>query len=142
MRTKGFTLIELMIVVVVIGVLVAIAIPNYSRMTVQSKDAGVKANSHTVQMAAEDFAIQNDGTYASNLSDLTPKGESIIDVLPQNQRLPNPFTRTRSEPVDGAATNKGETGYEPVVDGNGVNVGYVITGQGHSGQVCRYSNGN
>jgi len=142
MRTRGFTLIELMIVVVVIGVLVAIAIPNYSRMTVQSKDAGVKANSHTVQMAAEDFAIQNDGTYASDLSDLTPKGESIIDVLPQNQRLPNPFTRALSEPVDGAATNKGETGYEPVVDGNGVNVGYVITGQGNSGLVCRYSNGN
>jgi Tfp pilus assembly protein PilE len=131
-----------MIVVLVIGVLVAIAIPNYSRITVQSKDAGVKANSHTVQMAAEDFAIQNDGTYASDLSDLTPTGESIIDVLPQNQRLPNPFTRARSEPVDGAATNRGETGYEPVVDGNGVNVGYIITGQGHSGQVCRYSNGN
>jgi prepilin-type N-terminal cleavage/methylation domain-containing protein len=142
MKTKGFTLIELMVVVVVIGVLVAIAIPNYTRITIQSKDAGVKANSHTVQMAAEDFAIQNDGTYASDLSDLTPTGETIIDVLPRNQRLANPFTQVLSEPVDGPATNKGETGYEPVVDGTGTNVGYIITGQGSGGQVCRYTNGS
>jgi prepilin-type N-terminal cleavage/methylation domain-containing protein len=142
MRNQGFTLVELMVVIVVIGVLVAIAIPNYSHITNQSRDAGVKANSHTVMLAAEDFAVQNDGHYAADLSDLTPSGGSIIDALPQNQRLPNPFTKARTEPVDGAAANVGETGYEPVVDGGGNNVGYVITGVGHGArQVCRFSNG-
>jgi hypothetical protein len=63
-------------------------------------------------------------------------------MLPQNQHLPNPFTRALTEPVDGAAASYGETGYEPVVDGAGVAIGYVITGRGRSGQVCRYSNGN
>jgi prepilin-type N-terminal cleavage/methylation domain-containing protein len=142
MRTRGFTLIELMIVVVVIGVLAAIATPNFIRMQGNSKDAAVKSNSHAVQVAAEDFAVQNNGVYAADLTDATPAGVTIIDALPQNQRLANPFTRARTEPVDGAAAALGQTGYEPVVDGSGVSIGYVISGQGSGGQqICRYSNG-
>lgn len=142
MKNKGFTLIELMIVVVIIGILAAIAIPNFMSMTGNAKDAGVKSNSHAVQVAAEDFAVKNDGFYAADLTDVGATAETIIDALPQSQRLPNPFTRARTEPIDGAAGAKGETGYEPVVDGLGVNVGYVITGVGANGQqICRFSNG-
>jgi prepilin-type N-terminal cleavage/methylation domain-containing protein len=141
MKTKGFTLIELMIVVVIIGVLVSMAVPNFVRMKVNAQEAGVKSNSHAVQVAAEDFAVQNIGIYAADLTDALPNGETIIDMLPQNQRLLNPFTHVRTEPIDGAAGISGETGYEPVVDGSGINVGYIITGQGKSGQLCRFSNG-
>lgn len=142
MRNKGFTLIELMIVVVIIGVLAAIAVPNFIRMMGNAKDAGVKSNSHAVQVAAEDFAVKNEGFYAADLSDVGATAETIIDALPQNQRLANPFTRARTEPIDGAAAAIGETGYEPVVDGLGVNVGYIITGVGSgANQICRLSNG-
>ncbi|HEU4366290.1 MAG TPA: type II secretion system protein [Candidatus Krumholzibacteria bacterium] len=141
MKTKGFTVIELMIVVVTIGVLVAITLPNFVRMQANAKEAGVKSNSHAVQVAAEDFSVQNDGVYATNLAAVIPTGESIIDMLPQDQRLINPFTRARTEPIDGPATVAGETGYEPVVDALGQNVGYVITGQGKTGQIVRFSNG-
>jgi prepilin-type N-terminal cleavage/methylation domain-containing protein len=140
-RNKGFTLIELMIVVVVIGVLVAIAMPNFVRMKVNAQEAGVKSNSHAVMVAAEDFAVQNDGFYAASLAAALPNGDTIVDLLPQNQRLPNPFTRANTEPVDGAAANVGETGYEPVVDGNGANVGYIVTGRGKTSLLVTLTNG-
>ena len=64
MKNKGFTLIELMVVVVIIGILAAIAIPNFISMQKRAKEASVKNNMHTLQLAAEDFSTLTEGVYA------------------------------------------------------------------------------
>jgi prepilin-type N-terminal cleavage/methylation domain-containing protein len=130
MNVKGFTLIELAIIVMIIGILAVIAIPNFCRVTSQAKEAAIKENCHTIQIAAEDFAIQNNGLYAGDVdADITPAGSTLIDLLPSGARLVNPFTQAASEPTDGAVTNPGEIGYAPVKL-NRINIGYTITAIG------------
>jgi prepilin-type N-terminal cleavage/methylation domain-containing protein len=65
---KGFTLIELMIVVVIIGILAAIAIPNFIAMQNRAKEGSTKANMHTLQLAAEDYGVRNDGVYSGTMT--------------------------------------------------------------------------
>jgi len=67
--SNGFTLIELMIVVVVIGVLAAIAMPAYQDYVTRSKRADAKSALLTAQLAEEKWRANN-SAYTNDMTDL------------------------------------------------------------------------
>ena len=65
-KNSGFTLIELMIVVAIIGILAAIAIPNFIRYQLRSKTSEARTNIGGIKTSEESFRAVNDG-YSSAL---------------------------------------------------------------------------
>jgi len=119
-NSKGFTLIELMIVTVIIGILAAIAIPNFISMQDRAREGRVKANMHTLQTGVEDFAIQT-GKYP-----LAADGPAVEALLSGTVVPDNPFSGAPTVITwGGAAVAQGDLGYSVI----GLNM-YAISGFG------------
>ena len=107
---KGFTLIELMIVVVIIGILAALAIPRFMQATVKSKQSEAKGILKQIYTMERTYRQEN-GAYltCANHADLNSLGVEIVDaqVLYAYSVALNGtgFTATATANLDDDATN-------------------------------------
>ena len=75
MKRRAFTLIELMVVVAIIGILAAVAIPNFQKFTCRSKKVEGKSGLNLISKAEEAYRAEND-VYAFG-----PDGDILVGAI-------------------------------------------------------------
>jgi len=80
---KGFTLIELMIVVAIIGILAAIAIPKFADLINKSKEGATKGALSSVRGALQVYYGDNEGWFPTDNLDVLVLNAKYINSIPQ-----------------------------------------------------------
>jgi prepilin-type N-terminal cleavage/methylation domain-containing protein len=135
-RSRGFTLMELMITVVIVGILAAASIANFVALQRRAREASLKTNMHVFQVATEDYGVRSGSVYptdASQAAALMSQGGSVFY---------NPYTKqtgsdqawadqpTWARPLASGSTIAGIVAY-----GDSVGTKYQIVGRGSNGDL-------
>ena len=111
MTNAGFTLVEILIVVVILGILAAIVIPQFTQASTEARENSLRANLQTIRSQIELYKIQhndNEPTFAAFTAQMTQQtdiaGAAGTDFGPYLQQIPvNPFTNTNTMDNTGTA---------------------------------------
>jgi type IV pilus assembly protein PilA len=120
-KQDGFTLIEILVVVLIIGILAAIAIPSFLGQTARASDAAAKTQIGTLQTAMKEFATDNSGSY---------KGATLAKLQAIEPTLKDETTAVAKEVAGATATN-----FEIESEAAGSNDVYKLTSS--NGEVTR-----
>jgi prepilin-type N-terminal cleavage/methylation domain-containing protein len=130
-NSRGFTFMELLIVLVVTGILAAMAIANYGAVQKRAREASTKSNMHTFQLAAEDYGVRNGGAYP------TDADQAAALLTQDGNTFYNPFTQTVGgeqawvdRPTWARPLTTGSTRAGIVAYGDSAGTRYQIAGRG------------
>ena len=113
MSKKAFTLIELMIVVAIIGILAAIAVPNFIKFQCRSKQSEAKGNLKALYVSQESTRAEDDtdltiGAIAADLTGTNSAARSTstsaIGWVPKGQKLRYSYSTSAATKTTFAAT--------------------------------------
>ena len=122
-KKSGFTLVEILIVVVILGILAAIVIPQFSQASTEARENSLRADLQTVRSQIELFKIQHSDNLpgfgsASWVECMTDTSGTDIDGTlggaygPYLQQVPiNPFNDLRTVDVAGGTLGDGLQGW-------------------------------
>lgn len=117
-RRKSFTLVEIMIVVAIIALLAAIAIPNLLRARVNSAEANAQATLRTMATALEAYAAANAGVYPTAVTTLTTANPPYLN---------EDYTNGTRQGYTFACGTLNETGYNCTATAQGAFAGKART---------------
>ena len=117
-KSKGFTLIELMIVVAIIGILAAIAIPRFANLIDRAREARTQGNLGSLRSALAICYGATDGTWPATLAALTVAAAPgpFLDVVP-TVMLPSAMGHPVVNTADAVMDHSGDWYYTQVAAG-------------------------
>lgn len=93
-RGRGFTLVEILIVVVILGILAAIVVPQFTSAANESRVGNIATQVSTLETQLELFAARNNGTYPTIVELNTDNWDILIEDNYLKSAPRNPFTNT------------------------------------------------
>lgn len=101
--SKGFTLVEIMIVVVIIGLLAAMAIPAFQKVRQSSQDKAVLNNARQLSAGADQYFLEN-GVSSVASADLVGADKYVKAVnTVAGEAYPDGFTQGSAITISGVA---------------------------------------
>jgi type II secretion system protein G len=92
-KQGGFTLLELLIVIVIIGILALLIIPNITSAPKKARDTKRKTDVTTLRKGLEEYFVNNN-VYPTALTDLTTGSAPIVKTLPTDPKNASPYLYT------------------------------------------------
>lgn len=96
-RWYGFTLVELLVVMLVVGILMAIAVPSYFSVTADARKTNFCSSLAEIEKALQMYAVRHNGVYPDTISEDTILKSEYFSKIPKN-----PYTNQLMEPKSGS----------------------------------------